>query len=235
VAHRLQGERLLETACGTGLLTRRLDASLPPAVRITATDLNDAMVAFAKSKAAASRRHRWRTADAAALPFPDRAFDAVACQFGLMFVPDKEAAFREARRVLRRRRDVRLQRLVPHRGEPVRAGRARDDRALLRLEAADLLPAPFGFHDEGTIRGHLARNGFVDVACERVARPAVAPSARDFARGLVEGNPVAHAIRDAGLSFPKIIDAVAAALIAEGGDHPFRSTMHALVVSARAS
>src|SRR5262245_40396331 len=101
VARRVKSGRLLEIACGTGVLTRRLDAALKKAVEIVATDLNADMVARARSKAPASKRIEWRTADAASLPFPDGSFDAVVCQFGLMFVPDKAAAFREARRVLR--------------------------------------------------------------------------------------------------------------------------------------
>ena len=93
-------DRVLETACGTGILTKELRARLPRAARLVATDLNEPMIAYAGTKLADVDEIEWQTADAAALPFPPDSFDAVVCQFGVMFVPDKAAAFREARRVL---------------------------------------------------------------------------------------------------------------------------------------
>ena len=98
----------------------------------------------------------------------------------------------------------------------------------------DFYQVPFGFHDADAIATHLRENGFVDGKIEHVTKEAVAPWVHNLARGLVEGNPIAIAIRDAGLSFPKIVTAVAAALNEVGGDAPFRSKMNALVVSARA-
>jgi SAM-dependent methyltransferase len=91
---------LLETACGTGRVTRSLAAALPAGVAITATDLNQPMIDFASAQPIA-RPVTWRQADALALPFADGSFDAVVCQFGVMFFPDKIAGFREVRRVLR--------------------------------------------------------------------------------------------------------------------------------------
>ncbi len=92
--------RVLEIAAGTGVLTRELARVLPENVEIVATDLNEAMIEHAESLGTA-RAVEWRQADAAALPFPDESFDAVLCQFGVMFFPDKAKAFAEARRVLR--------------------------------------------------------------------------------------------------------------------------------------
>jgi ubiquinone/menaquinone biosynthesis C-methylase UbiE len=91
---------VLEVACGTGILTQQLCAHLSPKVRLVATYLNQPMIDYARSKPGMLEPIDWRTADAAALAFPTASFAALACQFGLMFVPDKEAAFREARRVL---------------------------------------------------------------------------------------------------------------------------------------
>jgi len=92
--------RVLETAAGTGVLTRALASRLPAAVSIVATDLNQAMLDQAAG-GGTSRPVEWRQADAMALPFADGEFDAVVCQFGVMFFPDKPKAFAEARRVLR--------------------------------------------------------------------------------------------------------------------------------------
>jgi len=95
-----QLSRVLEIAAGTGVMTRHLAKMLPPAVSIVATDLNQTMLDHATT-VGTSRPVEWRQADAMQLPFADEAFDAVACQFGAMFFPDKSRAFSEARRVLR--------------------------------------------------------------------------------------------------------------------------------------
>ena len=92
--------RVLEIAAGTGVLTRALASRLPATVSITATDLNQAMLDRAAS-VGTSRPVEWRQANALELPFETGEFDAVVCQFGSMFFPDKSKAFAEARRVLR--------------------------------------------------------------------------------------------------------------------------------------
>ena len=99
LAHRSVSS-VLEIAAGTGVVTRALASALPENVSIVATDLNEAMLEHAQS-VGTSRPVEWRQADAAALPFPDETFDAVICQFGVMFFPDKVKAFAEAHRVLR--------------------------------------------------------------------------------------------------------------------------------------
>ena len=102
LAERLRGMtsgHILEIAAGTGIVTRTLARVLPPEVAITATDLNPAMLDRAKSHSGLERV-KWQEADALALPFGDRLFDRVLCQFGAMFFPDKQTAFREALRVL---------------------------------------------------------------------------------------------------------------------------------------
>ena len=93
--------RILETAAGTGILTRVLARLLPDTTEIVATDLNQPMLDFAAAQPGTARV-TWRRADALALPFPDQSFDVVACQFGAMFFPDKIAAYREALRVVGR-------------------------------------------------------------------------------------------------------------------------------------
>ncbi len=92
---------VLEVACGTGILTKVLRSRLPAGVEITATDLNEPMFRHAADKFAEHEAVEWRQADACSLPFADGVFDAVVCQFGLMFVPDKRLAAQEAHRVLK--------------------------------------------------------------------------------------------------------------------------------------
>jgi len=96
---------ILETAAGTGILTRAVASRVPANARIVATDLNQSMLDHARTRFSREDRQEnrveWRQADALALPFPDQTFDAVACQFGVMFFPDKLQGFSEAIRVLR--------------------------------------------------------------------------------------------------------------------------------------
>jgi SAM-dependent methyltransferase len=103
LAHRLAARpltRVLEIAAGTGVVTRTLASVLPESVSLIATDLNQPMLDHAAALGT-QRPVEWRQADAMQLPFGDGTFDAVVCQFGVMFFPDKAKAFSEARRVLR--------------------------------------------------------------------------------------------------------------------------------------
>ena len=94
-------ESVLEVAAGTGVVTRALAARLPVQTRLVVTDLNPPMLEYAKTRLSSDHRIEWRQADALALPFEAESFDAVACQFGVMFFPDKVQGYREARRVLK--------------------------------------------------------------------------------------------------------------------------------------
>src|SRR4029078_3279183 len=92
---------VLETAAGTGVVTRALAPKLSPGASYIVTDLNQPMLDYAASRQASDSRIKLRQADALALPFENAAFDLVCCQFGVMFFPDRSAGYREARRVLR--------------------------------------------------------------------------------------------------------------------------------------
>jgi SAM-dependent methyltransferase len=93
-------QRVLEIAAGTGVVTRAMSATLAPDVAIVAADLSQAMIDHAQTLGT-ERPVEWRQADVLALPFDDQEFDAVVCQFGVMFFPHKSTAFAEAHRVLR--------------------------------------------------------------------------------------------------------------------------------------
>src|SRR4029078_1332853 len=96
----LSPKAVLETAAGSGVVTRALAPKLPPDARYVATDLNQPMLDYVATRQDRDDRIAWRKADAQALPFEDAAFDLVCCQFGVMFFPDRPPAYREARRVL---------------------------------------------------------------------------------------------------------------------------------------
>jgi len=76
---------VLETAAGTGIVTRKLRDALAKDARLTATDLNPPMLEVARAKFRAGEQVEFQPADATALPFADGSFDAVMCQFGIMF------------------------------------------------------------------------------------------------------------------------------------------------------
>jgi ubiquinone/menaquinone biosynthesis C-methylase UbiE len=96
----LKPARVLETAAGTGIVSRRLRDRLPAATRLTSTDLIPGMLEVAKAKFKPTEQVEFQPVDATALPFGDASFDVVVCQFGVRFYPDKEKSYREVHRVL---------------------------------------------------------------------------------------------------------------------------------------
>lgn len=228
------GGAVLETACGTGILTRQLRARLPTAVRLVATDLNQPMIDHARGRLAGAGQIEWRRADCAALPFPRASFTALACQFGLMFVPDKPAAFREARRVLT---DGGLAAFN------VWGGLEHNPYARVVQETiAGFFPAdpprffdvPYGFPDAGFWGDLLRAHGFAEQEADWVTLEARSPTAEQLAVGMVRGTPMSTAIEERGGDLGRIVESVAAALAQLGGEAAFRSSMRALVVTARA-
>ena len=226
---------VLEVACGTGILTGHLRRALPTTATLTATDLNEPMVAHARAKMP-NDAITWQPADMQALPFPDSSFDAVACQFGLMFVPDKPRAFGELRRVLRPRGPLAFNVWSALAENPV--GRIARE-TIARYFTNDPPPfydLPFSLHDESYLRELLRDARLAIVLCERVALEARCATAQTAARGMVTGNPILRDVVERGSAGPEeIIDAVAAALSAVGGAAPLRLPMSALVCVARAA
>jgi ubiquinone/menaquinone biosynthesis C-methylase UbiE len=207
---------VLELACGTGILTRRLRSRLPPAAPLVATDLNQAMVDYAREKQRAATLPgaaiEWKQADAVSLPFPAATFAAVVCQFGLMFVPDKAAAVREARRVLTLGGLLALSVWGDFAHNPIGRIAHETIAGFFPADPPDFYRTPFGFHDGEVLRQLLTGNGFVQVAIECVSLETSSPSTISLATGLVKGNPVSLTIQSRGAALDPIVEAVAAAL-----------------------
>ena len=224
---------VLELACGTGILTRRLRDRLGSEARLIATDLNDAMLSYAARKFKPEDGIEWKQADAADLPFADQSFDAVVCQFGLMFVPDKEKALSETYRVLKPGGaflfnvwDAIEYNELPHLAHAIIADFFDDN-------PPDFYEVPFSFHDVETIQSFLSATGFSEMEFYLLRLEAESPSAEEAARGLVHGNPVINALRERRESrIPEIEAALAAAVAAQCGDDPVRARMQALICSA---
>ena len=227
--------RVLEIACGTGIVTKALLTALPGA-GIVATDLNDSMIDYARSRLPVTGRLEWRQADACALPFEAARFDAVAFQFGLMFVPDKALAMREARRVLRPGGHLVFSVWDELACNPIGQIAHETITSFFPDDPPDFYRVPFGLNDHALIGALAANAGFGDIVLDTVKFEARSTTALDAATGLVKGNPVSAAIRERGVTDPSpIIQAVAGALARAGGGAPFHVSMQAIVVSARAA
>jgi SAM-dependent methyltransferase len=230
----LQYRDVLELACGTGILTRLLCAALRPGTRFVATDLSPDMLDFARRKDGMRAVSDWRQADMCALPFDGGGFDVVVCQFGFMFPPDKARAFAEARRALRPGGTLLFNVWDALDANPF--GRVADE-VIARFFPSDpplFYQIPFGLYDTARLTDLVRAAGFTDVLVDAVLREAVSPSARDFALGLVTGNPVLTAIRERGtVPVDQVVDAVERAVRDAFGDRPARSPMRAYVVTAR--
>lgn len=228
-----EGGRVLELACATGILTRHLRHRLAPSVRIIATDPDEDMVAYARSRLRPDGNVEWRQAEVASLPFPDASFEAVVCQFGLMSFPEPGAALHEIRRVLAPRGVLLLN---------TWDALAHNDLARITHETLASLfpddPPPFyntmcGLHDPDAIHRLLERNGFADVNVQHQSLIGTSDSARHAAVGLVEGTPLLHALRERGAADPQpVVHAVATAIARECGEQPVRARMRALVTRA---
>jgi ubiquinone/menaquinone biosynthesis C-methylase UbiE len=228
-------KRILETAAGTGVLTRAIMARLPEVDHV-ATDLNQPMLDRAAARTT-GKHLSWRQADALALPFDDESFDAVVCQFGVMFFPDKVAGFKEARRVLRR-------------GQPLlfnawdRIGT--NEFVTVASEAlAEMFPGdpprfmertPHGYHDPDVIRRQLREAGFVNVAIELITARSKAASAYDAALGYCQGSPWRGEIEARGgpAGLQQATQRAADALAKRFGKGPIEGGIAALVVTASA-
>jgi ubiquinone/menaquinone biosynthesis C-methylase UbiE len=230
----VQPMRVLETAAGTGVLTRALRHYLSEQAAIVATDLNQAMLDHARSRSADLQRLEWRQADALRLPFEDQSFDAVACQFGVMFFPDKVQGYKEAQRVLKP------------------GGRfffnawdrmSENELVLVVMQAlAELYPddpprfmerTPHGYHDTGVIREQLNAAGFDEIQLDAVTHLSKAPSALAAATGYCQGSPMRMEIE--ARNGPTLDDATryaAAALVKRFGEGPIQGRIKAQVVIA---
>ncbi|MGZ9720532.1 class I SAM-dependent methyltransferase [Rhizobium miluonense] len=225
---------VLEIAAGTGVVTRALAPKLSPSASYVVTDLNQPMLDYAASRQHPDSRITWWQADALALPFENAAFDLVFCQFGAMFFPDRTAAYREAKRVLKPGGHF-LFNVWDRIEENIFA----DDvtNALARIFPNDpprfLARTPHGYHDVEVIRSDLERAGFSDVVIEKRAEESRASSPRLPALAYCQGTLLRNEIeaREAG-KLVAATDYVEAALAERHGGGEVAAKIQAHVILA---
>jgi len=236
MAERVRSRRphaVLEVAAGTGVVTRSLAIALPSDTSIVATDLNEPMLRHAEAIGTV-RPVEWRTADAMTLPFADQSFDAVVCQFGVMFFPDRAEAFREARRVLRPGGAFvfsawdRIE--ANHFADVV----TRSLRPLFSDPPTFLRRVPHGYHDTGVIAADLAAAGFDSaVTISTVTAQSRADSPQAVAIAYCLGTPLRNEIesRDP-TAFGKATEIATAAVAAQFGPGRVEAQVRAFVIEA---
>ena len=225
---------VLETAAGSGVVTRALAAKLGADARYVVTDLNQPMLDYAATRQGADSRIEWRRVDALDLPFQDGSFDVVCCQFGAMFFPDRVAGYSEARRVLRRGG-----RFVFNVWDRIEENAFAEDvtNAVAEVFPRDpprfLARTPHGYHDVALIREELSRAGFVDVAIETREQVSRAPSAREVATAYCQGTPLRTEIeaRNADL-LQRATDRATEAIALRHGAGPVAGKIQAHVIVA---
>jgi len=189
---KLKPTRLLETACGTGIVTYAM-AGASPGTQIVATDFSQPMLDFAAAKRPEAKIE-WKVADAQALPSPDASFDMLVCQFGVMFFPDKAKAYSEARRVLK-----------PGGQFLFTVWDKLEHNELPQISSAaigELFPndrptfmarGPYGYNDIPAIEHALRSAGFARVEAETMKKR-IRATARDHAIGTCQGGPLRNEI-----------------------------------------
>jgi ubiquinone/menaquinone biosynthesis C-methylase UbiE len=203
----LRPQNVLEVAAGTGLVTRQLLKILPEASRLTVTDLNDPMIDYARRQVGEDSRVSWRQADAMELPFDDGEFDAVVCQFGIMFFPDKPRGMREFHRVLSTSGSLLLSVWDSIDRNPPGAIIHTALAEVFPEDPPDFYTVPFSMCDVNELRALAAAAGFRNVRIETLTLEGWSPSAAEAARGLVGGNPVINTMRERA---PELIETVEA-------------------------
>jgi ubiquinone/menaquinone biosynthesis C-methylase UbiE len=181
------GERVLDVACGTGVVARLAAERVSPSGTVAALDLNPAMLSVARSVPSAGATIRWYETSAESIPLPDDAFDVVLCQLGLQFVADKSAALREMRRVLAPGGRVLVTTPPPNAFFDVL-----DDAMTQHVgsEAGAFVRMVFSLNDPVTLDRLFQDAGFIDVHVRTYAKALRLPAAREFLWQYVHSTPL---------------------------------------------
>lgn len=232
----LSPNSVLETAAGSGVVTRALARRLASEARYVVTDLNQPMLDHAKSRQGEDSRIEWQQADALDLPFEDDAFDAVFCQFGAMFFPDKVAGFSEARRVLRAGGHF-----VFNVWDKIEHNEFAD---IVTKMAAEVFPndpprflarTPHGYHDIEVIKADMQAAGFTEIKVETISETSSAETSWVPAVAYCQGTPLRNEINERDSTrLEEVTERAYKAIVARFGNGAVKGRIQAHVISGRA-
>jgi ubiquinone/menaquinone biosynthesis C-methylase UbiE len=224
---------VLEVAAGTGIVTRLLRSALPDSTHLIASDLNVPMLEVARQKFGAEEQVEFQPADATALPFEDGAFNALVCQFGVMFFPDKDNAYREAYRVLTAGGHYYFNVWDSFEFNPFARITHETVAGFFKQDAPSFYTVPFGYHRIDAVKASLEAAGFEDISAHVLRLDKTIPKVRRFAEGLICGNPILEEIQARGTADPEtIIATLTAALQDAFGPDPGHMPLQAIVFGA---
>lgn len=228
------GGQVLELAAGTGVVTRKLRDRLDTSIHIVATDLNEPMLEQAQAKFKSDENIAFQQADAMSLPFEDNQFDAVVCQFGLMFFPDRTESFKEVIRVLKPKGHylfsvwdaLEQNELVHFVHEKI--------NELYPDDPIKFYETPFHLHRIDPIRDDVLGAGFKNLDISVLQMLSTASSISQISNGMVIGNPIRFEIEEkVGPSVEEVAKHVEQALQAKFGDGEITGQRRAIVYNAQ--
>ncbi len=221
-------KHVLEIGAGTGRLTNHLSKKIGLDAKLIAIDINPAMLDIAKQKVN-EPNVEFQVADAQNLPFPDNSFDFVVCQFGFMFLPEKQKGFNEAWRVLK-----------PGGQFVFVTWDKAENNITLHISQQTILhflkatPPPFfgraysSMNNPDELRSYATVAGFENVIVQKITLEGQSPTAMDAAIGFVEGNAIIHEILKEG---PELLQTIETTIVAKINEQvskdPVRSELNA--------
>jgi SAM-dependent methyltransferase len=227
---------VLEVAAGTGIATGHLRRLLPPDVPIMATDLNEGMLEIARRKLGSLKNLEFRQADAVALPFADSSFDAVVCQFGIMFIPDKLAVAQEAARVLKPGGTYLLSVWDSLEKNDFVRTIATSLKEIFADDPPTFFAGPYGYYHLDTLRALLETAGFHSLEMSILTQKSPTDAARNPAMGYLLGTPFSFDLaRYVDVAQDEVIARVTQAIAEAHGEPPVGAKIQAIMIAARVS
>jgi ubiquinone/menaquinone biosynthesis C-methylase UbiE len=221
---------LLEIACGTGQVTRVIANKLPN-LKITATDLNPDMIAIARKQTGGLSNIVWKTADAQELPYNDNEFDCAVCQFGLMFVPDRQKSVNETYRVLKKGSKYIFNTWDTMQNNPINLIAHEVMNSFFPGNPVTFWYIPFSMHNPDEMKNLMQNAGFTNISVTKVSCEGNAASARGAAVGLTAGTPVYVSLCERGKELiPSIQDKITEAIAKQYGAEDLHFPLNAWVV-----
>ena len=228
-------QKVLELACGTGRLTRRLISEMPVESELTISDINTEMLREGKRYIQnGNSRLEWKVIDAAEIPYEDDTFDCIVCQFGVMFFCDRQKAFKEIYRTLKPGGKFIFCVWNEITDNPL----ARIADNVLKYYFSENTP-PFysvlySYNDAEIIKKDLSQGGFGEIMIENCELSGYSESARHSAQGLVEGTPAISAIQERDITkLPFIMQKMISDITLEFGENDLSIPLSAKVVTVK--